>query len=252
MLRKGKQPKPRLYKVIFQAHCEPMLSFHNFILPAALEIKGYPQWRTDRLTVNLHDYDKRCSLNIESRSFGFDQDSDDSENEKKRIQQALEILPKSMNIPFFLRLGYRRYYLIPVSMSFKELGSILSLKLFSQNDQLKKILPSQLDDLSYRVDYSDKTVKYHIYLGPVRKEEIPKWINFSQNDHLDPKTRLEDYTKVKEEYPEVAVFIDIDIYRNGDEIPLNESLPFYEEAQTEIENMVMDFSKYIFSAKVKG
>ncbi|MDO8736785.1 MAG: hypothetical protein Q7K29_06850, partial [Thermoleophilia bacterium] len=94
---------------------------------------------------------------------------------------------------------------------------------------------------------SDGDIKFRITVGPVQKKEIPRHISLTQEHHLDPQTRETDYQKVIEAYPDVAVFVDIDIYREKDSIPTNEAISFYRDSQDRTTDMVNGLRDYIFA-----
>ena len=240
--------KPKLYKTIFQARFGPHLKFYELLYPAARKLSNYPHWRTDRLSVNLFDYEKRCSLVIEHSSFGYNQDGDLGDIEIDNIQKALTELPKNLEITSFVRLGFRRYYLLAVRMSFEELVKILDLKLFSQDKDLINILPPSIDDIMYVVDSSDGHLRYHIRIGPVKKEEIPKHIDFDEEIHLDPKTRQRDYSEIINKYPNVAIFIDVDVFWSEEKIPTTKASSFVTEARGKIDTMIQKFQGYFLGS----
>jgi len=248
---KRKVIKPRLYKTIFQARYKANLKFYGLLFPVAMKLDNYPHWSTDRLSVVLRNYKRRCSLSIKHNNFAYDQDydheSDSFSDEDKNITQALTELPSSLEIESYNRLGFRRQYLIAVDKSFKELVTTLNLKFLSQNDNLLKIMPPEVDDLQYAIDSTDGDFHFHIRIGPVKKEEIPERILFTKQHHLDPETGQKEYFDIIQKYPDVAVFIDIDLYRVDENIPTDKALPFLNEAGQRIDTMVSSVREYIFT-----
>jgi len=244
--------KPVPYKTIFQINYKPELKFYDLLIPSAQRLDEYPHWRTDVRTVILRDYDKHCSIIIGHKSFAYEQDSEDTDMEIKYIQRALEELPSSLQIEIFNRFGYRRKYLINVKMSFESLVSILHVKLFSQDAKLRNILPPHVEDLMYRLDFSDKPYRYHVTVGPVHKAEMPRYINYNLENHLDPQVREEEYKKIIENYPKVAVFIDIDFYQEGDKLKKDESTSFLKTARAKINEFANDLTEYLFNIELEA
>jgi len=201
------------YKTIFQIRYKPKLEFYDLLMSAAQKLNEYPHWETNRLRVVLKDYEKHCSLSIGHNAFTYQQDSNDRKMEEKYIQQTLEYLPTALKIQFFNRLGYRKKYLISIKMSFESLVEVLYVKLFSQEDKLRRIMPSQVEDLMYRIDFKEDLYRYHVTVGPVKKFEIPKHIAYNIEHHLSPETREKEYQEIIAKYPDVAVFADIDFYQ---------------------------------------
>lgn len=240
-----------LYKTIFQIRYKPQLKFFQLMITAAQEFGEYPHWQLeDSSSVVLRDFEKRCSLAIRHNQFSFDQDSGEEEYQKKYIEKAIERLPKSLDINSYLRLGFRRHYLMSTQMTFDELVAILDLKLLSQEERLRKLMPPKFDDLMYRVDSSDGDIKFHITVGPVQKKEIPRYIGFTQAHHLDPQTREKDYQIVVDSYPDIAVFVDIDIYKVADVIQPDEAFNFLEYSLGRIDSMVLELRDYLFAKEL--
>jgi hypothetical protein len=170
------------------------------LIPAAQRLEEYPHWETNKLHVVLKDFDKRCSLIIRHESFAYEQDSGDAEMEKAHIQRSLSELIPALQLECFIRLGYRRQYLIPVDMSFESLVAVLNLKLFSQDDRLRSIMPELAEDLMYSMDSAETPYKYHFTIGPVRKDEMPQYVAFNQKHHLHPEKRGTVYGRASENY----------------------------------------------------
>jgi hypothetical protein len=105
------KPVLRLYKTIFLAQFRPELGYFNQFRMAASRLSGYPQWGTDANSVTLRDYKTRCSGAIATNSIGFSQDSEDITTTSKRLKEALEVVPRELNVQKLFRIGYRRQYL---------------------------------------------------------------------------------------------------------------------------------------------
>ncbi|NQU64854.1 MAG: hypothetical protein HQ517_11335 [SAR324 cluster bacterium] len=250
MVKKKPTPNPKLYKSIFQARFDPKLSFFEKMVSTAKEFSEFPHWQADGLSVVLRDYEKKRSLAIRHNQFNFDQDFGNQDDQSRFIFKVLEILPNSLDVSEFTRLGYRRQYLINVQMRFGELVSIMNLKFLSQNKKLKKLIPKQLEDTSYTIVSSEEGMKFNILIGPVKKQEIPNRISFNKEHHLDPNTSQKEYIDILENYPDVSVFIDIDCFRTENNIPSDEAQAFFKTAQERISLMVEEINSYIFSKEI--
>ncbi|MEK0369263.1 MAG: hypothetical protein QQN62_06650 [Nitrosopumilus sp.] len=246
-----KETKPIIKKIIFEAKYQPKLSFYNLLMTAAEELKGYPHWLTERLFVVLKNYDKRCSLAIKHNSFAFDQDSDNLSNEKEKLSEALEKLPKSLKLSAYTRLGYRRKYILPVNMAYESLISIMELKLFSQDKNLKMILPKEMTNSTYILNFVEESTHFNLTIGPISKPEIPNYIEFNKKHHLNPESADTDYLKVRESYPEVGVFFDLDIYQQDDNLDIQHALTFINEVRQKMNKIISNLCNYILSKKIE-
>ena len=236
---------PALRKVIFQVRYRPRLEFYDLLMSAAGQLAEYPHWQTNGLSVTLKDFAKRCSASISHNSFSYEQDSDDAALAGEGIERVLGVLPAALHLDVAERWGYRCQYLTPVALSFQALVSVMHVKLFSQDERLRRIMP-QVSDLMYRIDASEDPYGYHLTLGPVRKAEIPVYLAFNQAQHLDPKTAQEDYRAVVESYPDVAVFADLDVYQESSELSLGDARSFVATARANVERLLGDLNTYLF------
>jgi hypothetical protein len=245
-------PKPALHKTIFQARYKAELKFYELLMPAAQRLHEYPHWETDRLIVTLRDFDKHCSVAIAHDSFSYEQDSQDTAMEEKYVQQVLDELPAALQVDFFTRLGYRRQYLIAVDMPFDGLVRVMNLKLFSQDERLRRIMPVQVEDLLYRIDSRDEPYRYHLTIGPVRKPEIPRYVTYNRQHHLNPLTSEKEYLAIIEKYPDVAVFMDLDLYQESERLQAWEAAPFVAAARQKLQGLAEDVSEYLFLREVEA
>lgn len=243
---------PALQKTIFQARYKPSLAFYARLMQAAQELPGYLDWETTGLTVVLKDFENHCSVIIGHNAFAYDQDNKDQNVEIERLQQVVSLLPKSLNIGAFSRLGYRRKYLIDVSLEFDQLVSILGPKLLSQQEALKRLTPGQIDDLMYRVDLIDDPLQYHLAVGPVRRVECPGLLGFNSAHHLKAEDREEHSRRINEKYPEVSVFVDVDVFQSSNELSADEAPRFVNSARELVDRLVNNLADYLFSSQLGG
>lgn len=237
--------RAELKKSTFEARYTPQLRFLSSLSSTAAELfPNYEHWKSDGLSYVLNDTNNLNSLLITSKNFAYEQDSSDTELENKYVTESITNLTKLLDIESFVRFGLRRRYLAPVGMSFNELVTIFNLKLFSQDNTLKEILPT-IDDLMYRVNAIDDKYKINITIGPVEKAEIPNHIKFNQEHHLTNKKRKEDYDLIIEKYPEVAMFFDIDFYLLEDELTYEDGLAFFAAAKEKTHDFVNNITNYL-------
>jgi hypothetical protein len=245
-----KRPLPVLYKSIFQARYKPQLEFYKLLIPAARQFEDFPHWETDRLNITLFDFEKHCSVSIAHDSFSYHQDSEDVEQEQKYIKKVLDVFPTGLEIDTFRRFGLRRWYLIPVDIPLESLASILNIKLLSQDDRLRSIMPGQINDLSFIVVSSEEPYAYRAVIGPMRKAEIPSYITVDQKHHLNMKDRGEVYLELLRSYPEVSVYLEIDYYQLSENLTVEDAKKFIQAANERVNRIVYDLSRYFFSTEV--
>jgi hypothetical protein len=247
----AKHFSPQLRKSIVQLRYKPRLNFYQFLMSAASKMEKYPDWQTNGLSVVLKDYGHLCSTAIDYASITYEQDSGNIELEEERTQNILDLLPPALGIKSFTRLGFRRQYLVPVEMDFESIVSVLNVKFLCQEEHLRSFLPPHVEDLVYRVDLRDEEYKYHLTLGPVHKNEISKFILFNRQNHLDPAKPEEEQLKIIGQFPSVALFIDIDFYREGVDLPVKDAYNFFSDGRDNVQVMAAKLSSYVFSTTIE-
>lgn len=244
-------PKPVLHKTIFQARYKPQLEFYNLMTAAAQQFGEFPHWQTDRLKITLFDFEKRCSVGIAHDSFSYSQDSHDTNQEGLHINQVVDILPTALHVESFIRFGLRRWYLIPIDVPFESVASILNIKLFSQDERLRGIMPRELNDMSYIAVCADPPYGSRTVIGPMRKVEIPSYIVVDQAHHLNMENRAELYVDIVKGYPDVSVYIEIDFYQQSEGLTVEDARSFIQTASDKVHRVVADLRDYFFSTKLE-
>jgi len=172
--------------------------------------------------------------------------------EEKYLQRVVDELPAALQVDFFTRLGYRRQYLIAVDLAFDGLVRVMNLKLFSHDERLREIMPAQIDDLLYRIDSRDEPYRYHLTIGPVRKPEIPQYVSYNRQHHLSPLASEKEYLAIIEKYPDVAVFLDLDLYQESERLQAGEAGSFIVGARQKLQGLAEDVSAYLFLREVEA
>jgi hypothetical protein len=242
--------KQSIEKSIFQIKCKPLLSFYNKLYSQENIFKYFPHWQTDRLRVILRDYDKKHNLVIKHDSITFESDNYSKKTEKEvleLVESNLNNLIENENITSF---GHRLFSLIPLEMEFDELVSIIKLKFFEKG--FISSLKSEPDDASITVASTVNDLRYRIEVGPIKKAEIPQFIKFNVENHIDPgsQTKYSEIAKIYESYPETAFYMDMDIVT----VKMNKDFSiskFHSESISLYEETVENLKNYVFESKIK-
>ena len=242
-----KSPQPILHKFAFQASYKPYLEFYNLLYSATQKLSGYEHWETNRLYVFLHDQEKHCTLAVKHNFFSYEWDFSGTSDYIDDVRNSLEILPTSLELKRFKRLGFRQHFLIPVNMKFEEINNILNLKFLSQDERLTNLFPSGTTDMLYVAVGSDDELEFRIVVGPMKREEISDYIQINQKYNFAPD-KPSDYASVLSNYPDVSVYVDIDIFRRDEEtgIPVGYGLTFLEKADNMMKGKLSALKEYIF------
>lgn len=247
-----KLPKPKIYKSIFQARYKSDLRFYDLLMPAAKKLGHFEHWQTNRLNVTLRDYDNHSSFVIDFQSFGYEQDFGKLDVEQENVNRAIDILPSALELESFTRLGLRRFYIIPVPMGFESLVTVLNVKLFSQSEKLKTIIPYKIHDIMSVQEFKDGDFMYRIMIGPLNKAEVEQYVPFNKEQHLKPDEASKLYLGIAEKYPDVSVLIDIDFSQATENLPIKEATNFIETARARHAEAITGLTEYLFTRDIEG
>lgn len=242
--------RPTLHKSILELRYKPSLRFYDQLFSAASSIEDYPHWETNQSSVILKDPVHRCSLSIGHAMVAYRQNSADLNLHANRTAQMIDSLLPALGVDSCTRCGFRRLMLATVQMDFDDLVPVLDAKLLSGAEGLKSILPGLVSDLNYRIDLKDEQRAFHLNIGPLRKSEVPQYIQVDPI-HLDPDEPNETLARITESYPDVSVFIDLDIYREGAAIGIDEIQTFLRQAEEEGTGFSESLCDYLFAARLE-
>lgn len=240
-------PQPYLLKTLFVANYAPYLDFYNNLFHACAKVPGYPDWRTNVLSVTLQDLDHYASATVAHNNIAFDHDFPDATTEQQHVQETFGTLPAGLGVKVWNRFGLRRWYVIPVTTEFDDLMKLVSVKFLSQNRGLKRILPYPVTDCLYRVFVGEDDDKATLTIGPVRRNEIKDYVPFNRQDHLKVQSAEADYQALIQRHPELAVYCEIDVYKAIEGLGSDELLPFYQEACQKCDRFADGVVTYLFS-----
>ncbi len=124
----------------------------------------------------------------------------------------------------------------------------MNLKVYS--DPLRNLAGfPKVKDMMYRVDLVDGEFDAHLTVGPVGQTEIPQRIGFNEDHHIDPNSE-NPLPKIYSAYPKVAIFVDIDVYQEG-EIPISNCEDTVLKLKHRAESWIDLLADYLFESEIK-
>ena len=238
------------HKTIFRVDYKPTLDFYDKLIPMAESFTRYPDWRTDRISITLQNFDVRCSVNLAFNSFWYVRDlkkENSDEEDDQRIREILEKVPTKLDKQKYERVGLRRVYLYPVEMSFENLVSVIRDKLFVQNDEINEGICPQPTDLAYLVDFLQDKLAVKLRVGPVRKEELEQQIQPDRLANLSVKERAFLAEELFAGYRDVSLLMDIDVSKK--EPKASELLEVYDASQRVHAKLSKNVVTYVLGIK---
>lgn len=216
MPRSVTRPKPRLLKVALEARLKPLLRRFPLLHPVASAIQGFPDWTTSHSHVRLIDKKAHCSLVLTNHEVRYIQDSGRAEIEETKGSQLSKKLLLDLEGRTLQRMGYRRWYLLELQMSFREAVDLFQSRYYAPPDPISGI-GHQLDDVLYRVDSTDPDGwRWHVTFAPVPRTQAFELLAYDFNDHWDEGSTAA--REMSQQLPEVGLFQDLDCYRQDTDI----------------------------------
>jgi hypothetical protein len=246
----AKFPKLSREKIVFQLLYKPTLSFYDQLFNAASQLPGYPDWETDSLRVVLKDPTNKCSAAISHNSLTYDQDSANSSIESERVSTLLSFAKDKISKVQYTRFGLRQQFICPVEMTPIDLAKVMNVKLNSNTEELTRVIGTNITDLYFKVDSTEDELKYHFFITPVIKNTIPQHLNFNRYYHMPPEERAINYGRLLSNYPDVAIFIDIDCYTDS-ALKIEIAQAFYEKAKSISNLKAKKIVEYILASKIE-
>jgi hypothetical protein len=227
-----------------------MLIFYDKMFPIASHLTDYPDWRTDRLSMTLQNFDSWCSVNLMFNSLTYVREMK-TENKKgddsRRIKDLLKVVSSNMEIHNCVRVGLRCWFLHQVEMNFENLVALVYDKFLVDNEPIRKgICPFPID-AGYGVTFRDNGFDVRLRLGPMKREEIDLQFSPDRMSNFPVKSRAVPSEELFSWFPEVSLLMDIDVSRKD---PKQIDLPnLYEEAQKIQSTVSHNIVKYVFGLK---
>jgi len=225
-------------KIIFEARFKKTFSYSdkkNIIAEKFLE--DYENWLIDEKgIIHFIDPDKKYYVFFENGRIGFDFDlPKEASFMRGKIKKALDTYHSFLPLTEFRRIGLRFFALYPLEYKFDEAVSILEKTLYIKNSKLDQILSNKFSDLSYNNVFDKGKYRFHLQLGAVKKDEIYNRIK-----------RAVEKEGEKEEYPDIAFFIDLDC--SCEKCLFNERVDFVDKGYEENLKIIQGILEHVLEA----
>jgi|GEM_PF-5115961 len=257
--------RPQLSKLFFAVYFKPELKFYDCMYSVGSQIKSFPHWETDRLSILFTDPQARCSCRISHNLCLYEQDVHNIHLAESRIHEILTALFDNADPDPIVRLHCRNFYLQPVSETdFGLLALLLQNKMLNTSIELEEALPGNYADLRFQQVTIDGKIRYDIVVAPVWKEQAQNVIPVNRQAHISQRDAENDYIEfTRQRYPDCAVYTDINAFREDtnpylpNDIPYNvlspiaqeECLSFFKECQKQFEKTTTELSRYLFASR---
>ena len=237
-------------KTIFNISYKPQLLFYEKLYQDLDIFKIFTNWETDRLKINLRDYENNQSITLSHKVAIHESDSFDNKIETKYILSLLDTIPLITNEKELDRFGNRHYYLLDLKLNFNDMVDIINTKYFT--NEFKSIFNNTITDSSIVIDTIYNNNKVKINMGPIRKNEIERFFRFNIENHSDPSLhkRVETINNYMNSLPDISLFVDIDYSTNKD-LSFNSMQDFYNNSKKDIKSIIEDIERNFVEIKAK-
>lgn len=230
---------------------EPRLRFYDKLYKNEKLNEKFPHWQTNGLILTLRDFDKKHSITVAHNNALFESDMYHKQTEEEIISLLISEITSFIDDGTFSQFSFQRFYLIKQEMSFPELVEIINLKYFTQD--FKQIFQDKINDSTIVTTSSINGNSFKLMSGPMKKEEIPKFIRYNIDNHTDPEPqkRIQQLSEIFRSYPQVALFLDIFYYLTGKGLGKDSLEKFWELSKKDIPKIIEDITNSLFEEKIR-
>jgi hypothetical protein len=226
------------------------LRFFDHMYKVAKEVgKNFQHWWTNRISVIVHDYERKELISFSSKRIGFEALNPDDIN--KSFNNLANIVKGSLSefdCRKITRMGLKLNIYEDTGLSFDEIRQQLRPICIPNNERLEKLTSTEILDLQLRFDYKwqDKTAMLRI--APMNKEQgLLDIQNVGDITRLFPPIeRGDDYPKFLTSIPESFLGFDLDVFTKGDHAPnewptfTNDVAPYLVSVFEGLKNIVLE------------
>ncbi len=194
-------------KLSAEIRVQPMLAFYQHSVALGMQFEDtFQHWRTDGLSIRFLDAKSRSAAVIAHNRLAFEVDlPGDYQNFISKFRPLALGYLKLPSIKKVLRWGIRGHYFITRGFAFEELVTLFEESFFLPAARRQTFLPGKTNDLMFNMVLErEQHLLVHVIAEPVRKAELERWTKPITYDLGDPPEPIE--------YPDVAAFLDIDVY----------------------------------------
>jgi len=236
---------------------KPSLRFYDAMYKAANEVKGQlDYWSTDRLQVTCADRDDNEMLHLNHQRTRFEGAvwGDTAHTQVPRralrlarfVDKALCALPSEP----ITRIGYKMAVYADLRLSAQELIERLRPYCLPRNDRVDAVISSELVDVDLLCEFVKDRCNLRLQVGPMTRKQAMRTLRASGKleELFPPAHESDSLASLYARVPEVALYVDLDIFRNSTEdgdIRRAEWIPHVQQAADQAVEVFAEFEKLI-------
>jgi hypothetical protein len=183
---------------------------------------------------------------------------------KKRILDGAKVYNEKVPIEGIRRCGIRGMWLCPVEFGFDELLAIIQGKFYAAKEKLNEVIGTEFTDVAYIFDFEKAGYNVHLQMGPMKKDEIPRWIppmslaedesddqksvNSHDNLGLGESNQATEHSRPDDSVstlknPDLSVFYDVDCFT--EELKVKDMEIFLDKGYSIARSVANGITKYL-------
>jgi hypothetical protein len=232
-------------------HYKPDLKFYDHLSTAAKNRLGadFKHWRTDRLSVLLHDTDAHSLINMAHKNIGFEcANPQDAAQSLQRYASHVRSAMSDLHVPSLTRMGIKLVVYCDLGLGFDELTERLRPFCLPPNQDLERLTSARILDLALRYDYEWEGATGQVRVGPMRKDQGLQMLDGlgSYRDLFPEPSKAPALSEFCISVPETCLYFDLDVFRDS-ETPSDAWFGFAQGTYKHIESVFLGIT-----ALVKG
>ena len=232
---------PKAWKFIFEIRypASARLFDKRGFLMDQFQSEPFTEWRVQRNRVDLYNKENSISVFAAFRNTGgVAEDPPTYSYFGDHLQRWLRLIVQELGISRIQRIGFRTFYMMPVSYSsFQDLFEVFMRSYLRVDDRPWGSTLASPADVGMVLDFNLDRCKLHMVTGPMEQKQACDYFNCDT---------------VKDKLPILSVFADLDYFAENPELGedriVQMCMRFAKEARDKTEAHVRDFLQ-MFSSK---
>lgn len=211
-------------------------------LPIAIaSVSGLENWgRSENGDIALIDSSRSMSMLFEPTAITYEQYFGDSNTISARCSEVIDLVIRHFNGQVD-RVGFRQQFAVASKMSVRSLADVIHAKLYS--GWVEDILPYNLADLQYVVDFDKEGDRVNFRMAPCNREDFVRALDLRKGRIVG--STAESREALVSELPEFGVLFDFDVFRPDAHLRTEDSHRYLSQGLQEFTSYVKELTKYL-------
>lgn len=220
-----------LKKLVVELRYKPHLVFYDRMDSVGLDhAEEFPDWERSPLTLELRNKKKHRRLFLSNRRIFFEADDADADIDLGYAERLFRKVCPKLDLKTMDRIGIRQWFVADIGKPFALMVDEIAQRFLAHDETLNGILGDKTKDVAYVVDCETADgLRYNLRLGPMMKSQWFLTVGHEPNIFERVEDRLKSLNEKRDEesktlekfvqsFPEQFLFVDIDCYREEQQV----------------------------------